>query len=109
MEIKRFVERYRLPVFLTVAIGIAAVLVVVSVRVYYVSGAAQLDLSRPEYMTVRSQIAVDEKNKKLFDTQGEVTDAVLEDFLKQYKENASKVLDANAFSADVLSDEELGI
>ena len=108
MEIKRLIEQYRLPAFLMVAVIVAGVLVTISMHVYYASGAAQLDLSRPEYIAVRSQIAVDKKNKKVFDAQGEITDSVLEDFLGQYKQSAAKVLDANAFSVDVLSDEELG-
>lgn len=111
MKIKDLVLNYKLPVFLVAAVLLAGVLVVISVRMYYISGAAQLDLSRPEYVSVRSQIDKNEKKKAsdLFDTQGEVTEAVLEEFLVGYRAQASKALDSGAFANDVLSDEALGI
>lgn len=100
--------RYKFLAFLVVAITIAFVLVVISVSVYYKSGAYQLDLSRPEYQSVRSQINKDEKNLRGFDAQGEISDKVLDEFLELYKKEAKQVLKAKAFSNDVLSDEQLG-
>lgn len=111
MKIKDIIRKYKLPVFLIVAILLAGILVGTSVRMYYVSGAAQLDLSRPEYVSVRSQIDKNatKKTSDLFDTQGEVTDTVLEEFLVDYRIQSSKALDSGAFSNEVLSDEALGI
>ena len=45
----------------------------------------------------------------LFDAQGPVDEATLNDFLKQYQEEADKALEADAFGTDVLSNEQLGI
>lgn len=111
MKIREVIQGYKLPAFLIGAILLAGALVLVSMRMYYVSGAAQLDLSRPEYVSVRSQINQEKKKKTsdLFDTQGEITEEVLEEFLTIYKDQAAKALDMNAFSNDVLSDEALGI
>ncbi len=109
MQIRAIASRYRFPSFLMATIMIALVLVGVSMQAYYASGAAQLDLSRPEYVPVRSQIATNKKNKNTFDSQGGVNEAVLGDFLNKYKEAASGAADTTPFSPAVLSDEQLGL
>ena len=109
MKIRGLIERYRLPAFLLGAMLIAIIMVVISMYAYHVSGAAQLDLSRPEYTAVRSQIDASSKANDGFSAQGPVTDEVLEDFLNQYKEQAAKIIEVDAFSGDVLSDEQLGL
>ena len=109
MEIKKLILRYRLPSFLLAAMFLAVIMVLVSMHMYYVSGAAQLDLSRPEYAAVRSQITTESKVGEAFGTQSAVTGDRQTGFLTKYKEHANKVLEANVFSNDVLSDEQLGI
>ena len=103
------VHRHKLSAFLVTVVGLAAVLVLVSMSVYYSSGAYQLDLSRPEYKGVRSQIERDKKTDDTFDTQGEVDAAVIDDFLGRYQQEADKALKADAYGTDVLSNEQLGI
>lgn len=109
MKTKALIERYRLPTFLLGAMLIAIVMVVISMYAYHISGAAQLDLSRPEYTAIRSQIEADSKDSDTFSAQGLVTDEVLEEFLVKYKEQAAKIIEVDAFSNDVLSDEQLGL
>lgn len=108
-RIKQWVVRYRLPAFLIGVVSLAIVLVMISMSVYYVSGAYQLDLSRPEYKSVRSQIESAPKAKDVFEAQGEVNGDVLDAFMKYYEEEARKVIEADVFSGDVLSNEQLGI
>ena len=108
-RLNELIHRHKLPAFLVAVVILAGVLVVISVSVYYRSGAYQLDLSRPEYKHVRSQIEKDKKVNDLFDAQGPVDEATLNDFLKQYQEEADKALEADAFGTDVLSNEQLGI
>lgn len=109
MRIKHWILRYRLPAFLIGVIGLAFIMVIVSVHVYYATGSYQLDLSRPEYKSVRSQINPDPKKKEIFDSQGDISEGSLDHFLNLYKDEAKKALEAKAFSGDVLSDEQLGI
>lgn len=106
---KQWIMRYRLPAFLIGVISLAFVLVMISMSVYYVSGAYQLDLSRPEYKSVRSQIESGDKATEAFEAQGEINAEVLEQFLTRYKEDAGKAIEADAYSGDVLSNEQLGI
>ncbi|OYX42369.1 hypothetical protein B7Y94_03560 [Candidatus Saccharibacteria bacterium 32-49-12] len=109
MHLKQWIMRYRLPAFLIGVIVLAIVLVLISMNVYYRSGAYQLDLSRPEYKSVRSQIDTDKKTRHNFEAQGPINSQVLEDFLRMYDEEARRVIEADAYSADVLSNEQLGI
>ena len=101
-KLSELIHRHKLPAFLVAVVILAGVLVVISVSVYYRSGAYQLDLSRPEYKDVRSQIEKDKKVNDLFDAQGPVDEATLNDFLKQYQEEADKALEADAFGTEPL-------
>lgn len=108
-KVRQFVDRRRLPIFLVSAVFVAAVLVIISVSVYYQSGAYQLDLSRPEYKAVRSQIEPDRKVADVFEAQGSVDVETLERFLDIYQGEADKALRADAYATDVLSNEQLGL
>ena len=108
-RIKDFIDRRKLPVFLAIVVILAVILVIISVAIYYKSGAYQLDLSRPEYKGVRSQIEPDRRDKDPFNTQGQVDAEVIDDFLLRYQEEVDKALKADAYSADVLSPDQLGI
>lgn len=107
--IKKAIKRHSLLIFLMAVVGLAVVMVLISMRVYYTSKAYQLDLSRPEYKAVRSQIARDPENKDIFASQGEITEDVLNDFLERYKTEVNPVRENPAFAKDVLSDEQLGL
>lgn len=109
MKIKQLILQYKFPVFLCAAVLIAAGLVFISMQIYYASGASQLDLSRPEYTSVRSQITADSRTKSIFDAQGEINESVLSGFLGKYKDSSVKIIEADAYAGDVLSDEQLGL
>lgn len=109
MKLRRVIEKYKFATFLSAVIILAIVMVGVSMRMYYLSGAFQLDLSRPEYTSVRDQIDPAPKHQDEFLSQGDVTTQTLDDFLGRYKGESSKVLDEPGFSDDSLSDDKLGI
>lgn len=106
---KQLIQQYRLPSFIVGVIVLAILMMVVSMSIYYLSGAYRLDLSRPEYTALRSQIRQDATTVEEFPAQGAVDGAVLEDFLLRYKKEADGLIELKAFSIDVLSDENLGI
>ena len=105
----QLIEQHRFAAFITGVIGLAIVLVLISMRLYYSSDAFRLDLSRPEYVELRSEITKGSETKDAFEAQGSVDEAVLDDFLRRYNTEADKVLKAKAFANDVLSDEQLGL
>ena len=60
---------HRLQLFVALAISVSVILVIISMGLYYSSNAYKLDLSRPEYIQVRSQIEKDPKDSSGFSEQ----------------------------------------
>lgn len=90
------------------SIAIALALVSVSIALYFSSGAAQVDLSRPVYQSVREQTKPEETYKG-FSSSGAVDEKTLNEFSQLYKERAKDVTSVDAFNSDVLSDAALNI
>ncbi|MBI3889092.1 hypothetical protein HY312_00740 [Candidatus Saccharibacteria bacterium] len=90
------------------SITIALFLVSVSITMYFSSGTAQVDLSRPGYQSVRDQ-TMPEDPYKGFPSSGVVEDKTLNDFNKLYQERAKEATTVDAFNSDVLSDSALNI
>lgn len=98
----------RIVLFVGSAIVIALVLVSVSMALYASSGAAQLDLSRPGFQAVQSQ--VEQSNTfKSFPASGNVDSLTIEQFKKLYEEQVSQVTAVDAFNPSVLDEQALGI
>lgn len=97
-------HRFLLLIIVTVIISIG--LVSVSLFIYNVSGSAQLDLSRPGFQSVSSKV---ERNKQTqeFSTTGTVTTETIDDFVKQYDEQASRAKAVDAFNGDPLNPDAL--
>lgn len=101
-----FWGRHRLSLLLILTIAIAIVMTVISVAIYNSSGAAQLDLSRPGYRSVSSQI---ERNDTIdtYSASGPVNKDTIEEFIKLYDEQADKAKAVDAFNGDPLNPEVL--
>lgn len=95
--------------FIAGAIALACTLVMVSMVIYYVSGASRLDLSRPEYTSMRARIDQGRALDEGFPAQGSVTKETIDEFMKSYNHEAAKSTKAPVFSTDALSDTSLGI
>ena len=101
-------ERHRFGAMIAGSIGIALVLVGISMMLYFSSGAAQLDLSRPGYMSVSEQ--ADEKDQfNEFSASGMITKSSLNEFQKLYDEQAKKATTIDGFGGQAMTDETLGI
>ncbi|HEU5121718.1 MAG TPA: hypothetical protein VFT59_02640 [Candidatus Saccharimonadales bacterium] len=86
----------------------ALFLVGVALALYASSGAAQLDLSRPGYQSVRQQAAQDDSFDG-FPATGTLDDKAIEQFRKLYDERAKQATGVDSFGGDVLSDKSLSI
>lgn len=84
------------------------ILVGVAMGMYASSGAAQLDLSRPNYQAVREQ-ADRSESLTAFPATGKITKDNLDEFRKLYDEQSKRVIDYDSFGGDPLSDHALGI
>ena len=101
-----FWDRHRLSLLLIITVVIALCLTVVSVVIYNVSGAAQLDLSRPGYRSVSDQV---DKESKIdgYSASGSVNKETIEEFMKLYDTQAAKAKAVDAFNGDPLNPEVL--
>ncbi len=109
MSMKDLVAKYKFPLFLSGVIILAIIMVGISMKMYYISGAFQLDLSRPEYAPVRDRINPAPKQQDDFSGQGEVTVQTLDEFLSMYRPEAQKVVEGSGFAEADISDEQLGL
>jgi len=101
-------QQHRFLVMLVIAIAIALFLVGVAMALYNSSGAAQLDLSRPGYQSVRDQ-AVSTDTFDSFPASGTLDEEALNQFRELYKTEAEEATQVDAFGGDVMSDKALSI
>lgn len=101
-----FWDKHRLSLLLIVTVVIALILTVVSMIAYNVSGAAQLDLSRPGYSSVSDQVDKSDKITE-YSAFGSVNKDSINEFIKLYDQQADKAKAVDAFNGDPLNPEVL--
>ncbi len=89
-------------------ITISLVLVFVAMLMYLTSGAAQVDLSRPGYSSVRDQVEKTDDEFKTFPATGPIDSKTLSDFEAQYKKELEQIK-TEVFQPSALTDETLSI
>lgn len=108
-KVKELAKTYSFGAFISGVVLLAVVLTIISIAIYYITGAYRLDLSRPEYESRRSEIVEADKETDEFKAQGAVDEESLNEFLKLYDKETTPILKTKPFTNDVLGDEELGI
>lgn len=101
-------QRHRFIVLIGVTIVISLFLVGVALALYASSGAAQLDLSRPGYVSVRDK-AVQTDNFEGFPTSGPIDKDIIKQFRSLYEKQSKEATNVDSFGGDVMSDKALSI
>ena len=101
-------SKHRFMALVAVVIVVALFLVSVALGLYASSGAAQLDLSRPGYKSVREQAARPDTFDG-FSANGELTKDTIDQFRKLYDQQAEKATNVNSFSGNAMNDATLSI
>lgn len=101
-----FFAQHRLAILLVATILIAVFFTTISVTLYTISGAAQLDLSRPGYQSVSSKVEKSD-NTEAYSSSGSVNGETVKEFLKVYDKEVSKAKNVDAFNGDPLNPEVL--
>lgn len=104
-EVLSFWDTHRLSLLLILALAATIVLTTVSMIIYASSGAAQLDLSRPGYKAVSSQ--VEDTSVSEYSATGKLDADAIREFIKLYEEQAKAVKGVDAFNGDPLNPEIL--
>ena len=101
-------QRHRFIVLIGLTIVISLFLVGVALALYASSGAAQLDLSRPGYTSVRDKVERTDGFEG-FSASGSVDKETLDKFKKLYDSQSEKATNFDSFGGDVMSDKTLSI
>lgn len=101
-------RKHKFMILVLSAIVVAIFMVMVAMNLYSSSGTAQLDLSRPDYQSVRAQAGRDGEATE-FSSVGPINKAVLDEFRTIYQEKADQVIQADGFSGKAMSDGALGL
>ncbi len=99
-------HKFMLLVGLTIVLSL--ILVSISLWLYNSSGAAQLDLSRPGYQSVRDQ-AVHDSEFTGFPSSGKLDAEAIREFRELYEDRLAELTAHESFGGEVLSDSALGI
>lgn len=101
-------QQHKFMVLVGATIILSLLLVTLSLWLYNNSGAAQLDLSRPGYQSVRDQ--VDHKSDfTVYPSSGSIDKESLDEFRKLYDEQLKEATTVDSFGGTAMSDEALGI
>ncbi len=100
-------NRFVMMIIATVLVSF--VLVAVALGLYASSGAAQVDLSRPGYSSVRSQVKENGDDFVAFPSDGPITKDVLNQFESEYGKTTKNITSVDAFDPGVLGDTSLRI
>jgi hypothetical protein len=101
-------ERHKFLVLVGGTIVVSLFLVSVALSLYNSSGAAQLDLSRPGYQSVRQQAAKSDDFSSYAGT-GPINDKALTQFRQLYMSQAEQSSALDSFGGDVMSNKSLSI
>ncbi|MEO7905223.1 MAG: hypothetical protein ABIR91_05540 [Candidatus Saccharimonadales bacterium] len=100
--------QHRFLVLVGITIVVSLVLVVVAMILYNSSGTAQLDLSRPGYVSVREQVE-SSSNFKSFSPTGAVDQTALNEFRELYTTQAEQAVAIDSFGGEVMGDKALSL
>jgi hypothetical protein len=100
--------RHRFMALVAMTILIALFLVSVALALYASSGAAQLDLTRPGYQSVRNQ-AGRSTTFDGFPSSGTLNKETIGQFRKLYDQQAEKATNVDSFAGNAMSEKALSI
>ena len=101
-------QRHKFMVLVALTIIVSLFLVGVSMALYSSSGAAQLDLSRPGYQSVREQ-ANPTSDFERFPSTGKLDSKTINDFKTLYDKKAKEATAVDSFGGKVMTDQSLSI
>ncbi len=96
-------------VFCSLSVAVSLVLLAASLWLYRVSGAAQLDLSRPGYQMESPATSSESTPDKPFGGSGVLDTAAVDEFLQLYDKKAADITSGDPFRPESLSNASLGI
>jgi len=105
---REIIARHRITYGVIAALLITMLLTTISMALYISSGASRLDLSRPGYEKVRSEVQND-SNEDTFSATGPMNSDVANDFQVRFSRHRETLTKLDTFGTNALDDDELQI
>lgn len=94
-------QKHRFFLLIAIVIAISCAMIAIGMYIYNTSGAAQVDLSRPGYKSVRSEAKRDSADDS-FPATGPLDDQAFDSFNKMYSNHARQVVGVDSFDPSAL-------
>lgn len=105
-RIRAFLLSHMIFFGVSIAVIVALVLTSVSMWLYVVSDVARLDVSRPQYQSVREEVKKVEDTKK-FNSTGPLDVQALRDFQELFDARRKSLNESGRFDGSLLNDDQL--
>ena len=107
-SIRQVLGAHQFACFITLCVVIAGVMTVISLELYRRSGAMKLDMSRPGYEKVRTEVEKSSDDQP-YDSSGALTDEALQDFENRVKKYQDELDNLGQYDNSIISDESLNL
>ena len=107
-SVKNFVLAHQFLFFVVFCIVIAFVMTMISLQLYKHSGAMKLDMSRPGYEQVRSEVEKS-RDDQPYSATGELNEAAIDDFNNRVDRYKQELKNLGTYDNSIISDENLNL
>lgn len=107
-SVKNFVLAHQFLFFIIFCIVIAFVMTMISLQLYKHSGAMKLDMSRPGYEQVRSEVEKS-RDDQPYSATGELNEAAIDDFNNRIDRYKQELENLGTYDNSIISDENLNL
>ena len=107
-SIRQVLGAHQFACFITLCVVIAGAMTVISLELYRRSGAMKLDMSRPGYEKVRTEVEKSSDDQP-YDSSGVLTDEALQDFENRVKKYQDELDNLGQYDNSIIGDESLNL
>ena len=107
-RVREFVVAHQFACFIILCVAIALVMTLISLELYRRSGAIKLDMSRPGYEAVRTEVEKSSYDQP-YDSSGPLNDSAINDFENRIKKYQSELDELGTYDNSIISDDSLNL
>ena len=107
-RVREFVVAHQFACFIILCVAVALVMTLISLELYRRSGAIKLDMSRPGYEAVRTEVEKSSDDQP-YDNSGPLNDSAINDFENRIKKYQSELDELGTYDNSIISDDSLNL
>lgn len=107
-KVRQVITDHQFACFVILCILIATVMTLISLELYRRSGAMKLDMSRPGYEKVRTEVEKSSDDQP-YDSSGALTEEAVQDFEDRVKKYRGELEGLGQYDNSIISDENLDL